>query len=129
METGRLLSHPKWWGTDVPPPDLIAGLPDPHVKSFDWLIERGLQHVVDAIETVEIEDEGTGSALSVYLENPYVIPPRRTDAKDKRRRRTSDGISGDTMLFPKDCRIAGKTYAGEMFVTVSAREIRNPARV
>ena len=130
---GRLLWHPEWWGKSLPPPKNIERLADPHIKSFDWLVQHGLDKVVSGLDPVELEDETSGRRLRFWLESPEVRPPIYSTSSDmKRKNDTRRKNRGDLSTrvelreFPKDCRVGGMTYGGDMFIDVLCQVDETP---
>ncbi|XP_042451459.1 DNA-directed RNA polymerase I subunit 2-like isoform X1 [Zingiber officinale] len=72
----------------------------PHVESFDYFLDEGLQKIFFAIRPVEIVDRVTGVKLRISLEGPQVLPP------------TKDGRLNEP-LYPHECRQARTTYKGD----------------
>ncbi|XP_074576381.1 DNA-directed RNA polymerase I subunit 2-like [Curcuma longa] len=71
----------------------------PHVESFDYFLDEGLEKIFLAIRAVEIVDRTTGVKLRISLECPQLLPP------------TKDGRLNEP-LYPHTCRQARTTYKG-----------------
>ncbi|WOL19443.1 DNA-directed RNA polymerase I subunit 2 [Canna indica] len=77
----------------------------PHVESFDYFLDEGLEKALVAIRPVEILDPSTGTKLRISLEKPHVLPPTREGRLNE-------------PLFPHECRQAKTTYKGEFKATI-----------
>ncbi|KAG6501709.1 hypothetical protein ZIOFF_041592 [Zingiber officinale] len=73
----------------------------PHVESFDYFIDEGLEKIFFGIRPEEIVDRITGVKLRNILlyKNPQLLPP------------TKDGRLNEP-LYPHECRQARTTYKG-----------------
>ncbi|KAL4859361.1 DNA-directed RNA polymerase I subunit 2 [Chlorella vulgaris] len=83
------------------PPELEA-LAQPHIDSYDYFLGEGMQHVIDNMEGIEIENPLTKTRHRFWFENPAVSRPIREDV--------GAAAAGDQRLFPRECREAGTTY-------------------
>lgn len=72
----------------------------PHIESFDYFLDEGLEKAFLSIRPIEISDPHTGIKLRVSLEKPQLLPPMR------------DGRLSEP-LFPHECRQARISYKGE----------------
>ncbi|CAL9777459.1 unnamed protein product [Musa acuminata subsp. burmannicoides] len=72
----------------------------PHIESFDYFLDEGLEKAFLSIRPIEISDPHTGIKLRVSLEKPQLLPPMR------------DGRLTEP-LFPHECRQARISYKGE----------------
>ncbi|CAL9133487.1 unnamed protein product [Musa textilis] len=72
----------------------------PHIESFDYFLDEGLEKAFLSIRPIEISDPHTGVKLRVSLEKPQLLPPMR------------DGRLSEP-LFPHECRQARISYKGE----------------
>ncbi|KAL6613997.1 hypothetical protein ACP70R_036267 [Stipagrostis hirtigluma subsp. patula] len=86
-------------GSSAPGADYAAlrELFRPHIESFDYFIDKGLENMLDAIRPTEITDPNSKTT------NGQVFPPMR------------DGRLG-VPLYPQECRQARTTYHGEFKV-------------
>ncbi|XP_012068704.1 DNA-directed RNA polymerase I subunit 2 isoform X1 [Jatropha curcas] len=73
-----------------------------HIDSFDYMVERGLEVMLDNIKPVEIHDSFTNTSLKLYLSNPKVYEPVREALRTKIKR-----------LLPFECRQAKVSYCGK----------------
>ncbi|KAK9741909.1 hypothetical protein RND81_03G137100 [Saponaria officinalis] len=78
----------------------------PHIESYDYLIDSGLETIMSNVKPVEIHDSLTGTKLRIYVSNPTVHPP----LKDV------NGMS--KALLPHECRQAKITYSGRFMADV-----------
>ncbi|KIZ05863.1 hypothetical protein MNEG_2104 [Monoraphidium neglectum] len=85
-------------GLDVP--EEYERLVAPHVASFDWFLNEGLQSVVDSLDPIEIEHPATKRVHRFWFENPIVGRPVNEEAS----------VAADSRLMPRDCREMGVTY-------------------
>eukprot|EP00201_Polytomella_parva_P019467 CAMPEP_0175041304 /NCGR_PEP_ID=MMETSP0052_2-20121109/1831_1 /TAXON_ID=51329 ORGANISM="Polytomella parva, Strain SAG 63-3" /NCGR_SAMPLE_ID=MMETSP0052_2 /ASSEMBLY_ACC=CAM_ASM_000194 /LENGTH=1341 /DNA_ID=CAMNT_0016303785 /DNA_START=27 /DNA_END=4052 /DNA_ORIENTATION=+ len=90
-------------------PEEFRKLVEPHVSSFDYFLNEGMERVVDSIEPVEIEQPGTGETYKVYYEDAHIDKPVRDET----------GFAGDFKIYPRDCREAGTTYKGAFTVRIA----------
>lgn len=74
-----------------------------HIDSFDYMVDRGLEIMLDNIKPVRIYDPHTDTSLSLYLSNPRINAPIR----DVRSRTTRQ------RLLPFECRQAKVSYTGK----------------
>ncbi|KAJ1294990.1 hypothetical protein BS78_01G188700 [Paspalum vaginatum] len=77
----------------------------PHVESFDYFLDKGLNEMLESIRPMEIRDPNSNNTLKVTLEKGHVLPPMR-DARSS------------VPLYPQECRQARITYHGEFKVDV-----------
>jgi DNA-directed RNA polymerase I subunit RPA2 len=77
----------------------------PHVESFDYFLEKGLDKMLESIRPMEIKDPNSNKFLRISLEKGHVLPPMR------------DGRLG-VPLYPQECRQARISYHGEFKVDV-----------
>ncbi|XP_062205028.1 DNA-directed RNA polymerase I subunit 2 [Phragmites australis] len=77
----------------------------PHVESFDYFLDKGLDEMLLSIRPMEITDPNSSTTLRISLEKGHVLPPMR------------DGRLG-VPLYPQECRQARITYHGEFKVDV-----------
>ncbi|KAG0595858.1 hypothetical protein M758_UG204100 [Ceratodon purpureus] len=77
-------------------------LTKPHVDSYDYFVERGLEEAVRRLQPLELKHPISGATLRLWVEKPNVSPPMKdlgSQALDQR-------------LLPSECRLAGLTYRG-----------------
>lgn len=74
-----------------------------HIDSFDYMVDRGLEIMLDNIKPVRIYDPHTDTSLSLYLSNPRINAP----IKDVRSR------TNRKRLLPFECRQAKVSYTGK----------------
>lgn len=82
-------------------------LGEPHVRSFNYFINKGLSQIVDDLIPVEfvLNDQRIKLTVTNYsLSNPQV--PLGTIAVKS------------TFVFPTECRQRGATYKGKLYVDV-----------
>lgn len=77
----------------------------PHIESFDYFVEQGLDKMILSIRPIEITDPSCNTKLRITLEKGHLFKPVR------------DGPLGKA-LFPQECRQARITYHGEFKVDV-----------
>lgn len=78
----------------------------PHVESFDYFLDKGLDEMIESIRPMVIRDPNSNSTLKIILEKGHVLSPMR------------DARSGVLPLYPQECRQARITYHGEFKVDV-----------
>jgi len=88
----------------------------PHVESFDYFLDAGLEKMLAEIRPAEIKDPNSSTILKIFLEKGHVLPPMR------------DGRLG-VPLYPQECRQARITYQGEFKVDVCLQCNENGALV
>ena len=113
---GKVSWKPEWWGKALPPPERIQRLADPHIESFDWLLGEGLHRVVEGLDRAEYEDDANGRRVSFWLEAPEVRAPLSSSSGAARSGALSQRV--ELREFPRDCRVGGSTYGGDMFIDV-----------
>ncbi|KAJ8491401.1 hypothetical protein OPV22_013122 [Ensete ventricosum] len=72
----------------------------PHIESFDYFLDEGLEKAFLSIRPIEISDPHAGIKLRVSLEKPQLLPPMR------------EGRLSEP-LFPHECRQARISYKGD----------------
>ncbi|TVU32185.1 hypothetical protein EJB05_23907 [Eragrostis curvula] len=77
----------------------------PHIESFDYFIDKGLDKMLESIRPMEITDPNSNKFLRISLEKGHLLPPMR------------DGRLG-VPLYPQECRQARISYHGEFKVDV-----------
>lgn len=77
----------------------------PHVESFDYFLDKGLNKMLESIRPTVIRDPNSNNTLKITLEKGNVLPPMR-DARSS------------VPLYPQECRQARITYHGEFTVDV-----------
>ncbi|KAG2537243.1 DNA-directed RNA polymerase I subunit 2-like [Panicum virgatum] len=88
----------------------------PHVESFDYFLDAGLEEMLTSIRPMEIKDPNSSTILKISLEKGHVLPPMR------------DGRLG-VPLYPQECRQARITYHGEFKLDVCLQCNENGAQV
>eukprot|EP00249_Psilotum_nudum_P029207 c39666_g1_i1 orf=2-877(-) len=83
---------------------VLHELVKPHILSFDYFLDHGLQQAILGLKPVQITQAATGVSLRMWIEKPVISPPMK-DGKDKM-------SSLDQRLRPMECRQAGLTYRG-----------------
>ncbi|EFN59491.1 hypothetical protein CHLNCDRAFT_138110, partial [Chlorella variabilis] len=83
-------------------PSQLEALAQPHVDSYDFFLGEGMQHVIDNMDGIEIEQPVSKTRHRFWFENPSVSRPIREDS--------GAAASGDQRLFPRECREARTTY-------------------
>ncbi|XP_038972852.1 DNA-directed RNA polymerase I subunit 2 isoform X2 [Phoenix dactylifera] len=84
----------------------------PHIDSFNYFIDEGLEKALLSIRPVEVSDPSTGGKLRIYFENPQVFHPVREGRITTTKGRITEA------LYPHECRQARTTYKGEFKVTI-----------
>ena len=75
----------------------------PHIESFDYALDAGLEQAVAALEPEEVAHPSADSRpLCFWLESVAVARPMRTD---------HGTIQGGERLWPSECRTRGLTSA------------------
>ncbi|XP_061348881.1 DNA-directed RNA polymerase I subunit 2 isoform X1 [Gastrolobium bilobum] len=80
----------------------------PHIESFDYMIDAGLETMFRHIKPLEVFDPFTSTNLRFWLDNPVLYPPQ----KDRISRTIRDA------LLPFECRQAKISYAGKFTADV-----------
>lgn len=80
-------------------------LVQPHVGSFNFVIDEGLDAAVRDLQPVEIDDDAVQgrAACTLSVESLRLLPPEVQESR-----------GGDTRLFPRECRERRLTYAGKL---------------
>lgn len=84
---------------------VLQELVKPHVESFDYFLDHGLQQAALHIRPVEVTQAATNSKLRMWIERPVISPPMKEE-KEKTQ-------FLDQRLRPLECRQAGLTYKGQ----------------
>ncbi|GAX83529.1 hypothetical protein CEUSTIGMA_g10954.t1 [Chlamydomonas eustigma] len=95
-----MTSGPFYHG-EVVPPEYTAFV-QPHVDSFDYFVDEGMDLAVSCMEPIEIQNPITKTVSSFWFEEPSLSKPIKEDA----------GANYDPRLLPRECREAGTTYKG-----------------
>lgn len=74
-----------------------------HIDSFDYMVDRGLEIMLDNIKPVRIYDPHTDTSLSLYMSNPRINAPIKDIRSRTNRKR----------LLPFECRQAKVSYTGK----------------
>ncbi|KAH7297471.1 hypothetical protein KP509_26G071000 [Ceratopteris richardii] len=77
----------------------------PHIDSFDYFVEHGLQQSALGIRPIELFQSATNCRLRIWIERPSISPPLKDD-RDKTQ-------FLDQRLRPLECRQSGITYKGQ----------------
>ncbi|KAF7836196.1 DNA-directed RNA polymerase I subunit 2 [Senna tora] len=80
----------------------------PHIESFDYMVEAGLDTMFEHIKSVEVYDPSTTKKNLLWLTNPELYPPNKE--------RLSRTISEP--LLPFECRQAKISYSGKLCADV-----------
>lgn len=75
----------------------------PHIESFDYFLDEGLDKMLLSIRPMEITDPSSNATLRMSLEKGHVLPPM----KDRRL---------EQPLYPQECRQGRISYSGEFKV-------------
>lgn len=75
----------------------------PHIESFDYFLDEGLDKMLLSIRPMEITDPSSNATLRMSLEKGHVLPPMK------------DGRLGQP-LYPQECRQGRISYSGEFKV-------------
>ncbi|XP_026414248.1 DNA-directed RNA polymerase I subunit 2-like [Papaver somniferum] len=78
----------------------------PHIESFDYLIDEGLEKILVNIKPVEVVNESTGQTLRIWFDNHKLLFPEK-GAKGVRDK-----------IYPYECRQAKESYSGELKISV-----------
>lgn len=86
---------------------LLESLGAPHVGSFDYMLEKGLNYAVADLDAQEFKlpDECGGSRITLKVEEARICPPQ-----------VPQGVSNvmDMRIFPTEARQRGTSYKGKM---------------
>ncbi|KAL1300661.1 DNA-directed RNA polymerase I subunit 2 isoform X2 [Arachis ipaensis] len=91
----------------------------PHIESFDYMIDTGLETMLSHIKPVEIFDPFTSTKLRVSLSGAVVDEPSKERISRKMR----------APLYPFECRQAGISYTGKFMLDVCFQYNDNPSVV
>ncbi|KAJ7982372.1 DNA-directed RNA polymerase subunit beta [Quillaja saponaria] len=93
-----------------PRPDFesLRELFKPHIESFDYLVEAGLETMFQNVKAVEVYDPFTMKKLRIWLGKPELYPPQ----KERLSKTMRDA------LFPHECRQAKISYTGKFVADV-----------
>ncbi|XP_068648469.1 DNA-directed RNA polymerase I subunit 2 [Aristolochia californica] len=80
----------------------------PHIDSFDYFIDTGLDTMLLYIRPVQIIEPSGGIKLRVWFEKAILQSPEKVDGHKSMHR----------PLLPNECRQAGLTYHGKLFIHV-----------
>lgn len=75
----------------------------PHIESFDYFLDEGLDKMLLSIRPMEITHPSSNTTLRMSLEKGHVLPPMK------------DGRLGQP-LYPQECRQGRISYSGEFKV-------------
>lgn len=78
----------------------------PHVESFDYFLDKGLDEMIESIRPMVIRDPNSSNTLKIILEKGHVLSPMR------------GARPGVLPLYPQECRQARISYHGEFKVEV-----------
>lgn len=105
----------------------LRSLGAPHIDSFNFAMERGLQLLPEYIEPVifrtprDSTDKGT---VEIRIQKLAIVRPRTYDGQHLN--------AESTLLYPKDCLLSGGTYLGDLLctfeVTVDDEALQIPIR-
>lgn len=84
---------------------VVRELVRPHIESFDYFVEHGLQQSALRLRPIELSQPATNTKLRIWIERPVISPPFKDD-RDKTQ-------FLDQRLRPLECRQAGLTYKGQ----------------
>ncbi|XP_057520184.1 DNA-directed RNA polymerase I subunit 2 isoform X1 [Amaranthus tricolor] len=73
-----------------------------HIESYDYLVETGLEKIMNSIKPVEIRHPFSSTKLRIYFENPSLIAPVKSDKGMAR------------PLLPHECRQAKISYSTKL---------------
>uniref|UniRef100_A0A1D1YVP6 DNA-directed RNA polymerase subunit beta n=1 Tax=Anthurium amnicola TaxID=1678845 RepID=A0A1D1YVP6_9ARAE len=80
----------------------------PHVDSFDYFLDAGLETALLNIRPVEVVQSSNGTKLRIWFGKPELLPPEREGGSKVMRE----------PLFPYECRQSGGTYRGKFSAEV-----------
>ena len=86
-------------------------LGEPHVESFNMIVNGGLQSAVEDIPPIEFalgKEEGA-KRIKISFSNASMLSPRVTGLNDGKT---------NILRFPKECRIRAMTYKGQLDATI-----------
>ncbi|XP_022862473.1 DNA-directed RNA polymerase I subunit 2 [Olea europaea var. sylvestris] len=79
-----------------------------HIESFDYMVEYGLDTMLQNIKPIEVFDSFSKLKLRIWFGKPELYPPQ----KERFSRTMADA------LYPFECRQAKLTYAGKFLVDI-----------
>lgn len=87
---------------------LLQQLGDPHINSFNFLIDEGLDLIVNNLDPVEFQlnDTTVKFVLNDLTLNSPEVPLITIGVKDR-------------AVFPSECRQGGSTYKGHLIATIT----------
>ncbi|KAK9124857.1 hypothetical protein Scep_013703 [Stephania cephalantha] len=80
----------------------------PHIESFDYLVDSGIETLLSNIHPVEIQDPITKKTLKIFFGEHELHNPQKS-----RGHKTFNSV-----LYPYECRQAGITYEGKFTLEV-----------
>lgn len=89
--------------------DSLRELFKPHIESFDYFIESGLEDMLLHIKPAQLIHPQSGTKLRLWFENPEFYSPFKGDENRKAIREP---------LLPMECRQAGLSYHGRFYADV-----------
>ena len=84
----------------------LAALAAPHVQSFNYMLDHGLQTAVEDMQPRELFFEEGGKRVQFWIESASIGAPTVSDTRT------------DTRLLPRECRERGMTYNAPLTVRV-----------
>eukprot|EP00878_Enallax_costatus_P037173 GHUV01041973.1.p1 GENE.GHUV01041973.1~~GHUV01041973.1.p1 ORF type:complete len:190 (+),score=46.68 GHUV01041973.1:310-879(+) len=97
-------------------PQEFERLVAPHVASFDYFLEEGIQQAVRLLEPLEVEHPRTKQLHRFWFDSPVVGLPINDAAPP----------GAETRLFPRDCREGGTTYRAPFTVDICYEAQHSP---
>lgn len=85
----------------------------PHIESFDYFIDKGMEIALKSIKPCEVEDPSTNTKLRIYLGEPTLLNPKEA--------------TSTRAISPQQCREAKTTYKGELTVELFLQYNEGPA--
>ncbi|KAF6158224.1 hypothetical protein GIB67_015018 [Kingdonia uniflora] len=97
--------------TSPPDYEALRDLIRPHIESFDYFVDKGLETMLENIKPVEVIDPHNKNKLRISLENHTLLRPEQ-DRK---------------ALLPNECRQRKISYAGRFLVEICFQYNDTPA--
>ncbi|KAJ8978610.1 hypothetical protein NQ317_010068 [Molorchus minor] len=106
--TLRNITHPKFGEPPATQNEILQTLGEPHVTSFDYMIEKGLSQAIDNLTPVEfLLNE---KRIKLTISNCSLVSPEVPLG--------TIGISSNH-VYPTECRQRAATYKGKFYVEVN----------
>eukprot|EP00747_Dinoflagellata_sp_TGD_P159002 gnl/TRDRNA2_/TRDRNA2_177864_c0_seq2.p1 gnl/TRDRNA2_/TRDRNA2_177864_c0~~gnl/TRDRNA2_/TRDRNA2_177864_c0_seq2.p1 ORF type:complete len:1194 (+),score=-61.88 gnl/TRDRNA2_/TRDRNA2_177864_c0_seq2:82-3663(+) len=86
----------------------IQQLIAPHVDSFNYFLDYGLEHVVECLDKIKIRDIHSKTSTNIWISKAQIGRPKCVRVSKNK-----------SPTYPKECRENGLTYKGELTIEVS----------